>query len=319
MKPLALLPVASLCSALVVPGQDVLLDVFSKDPLAMEKAAYTRILSGANQVQTNKSPWTSLLPEQSDEPLIQSAIALGLGRLSPIFQIQDEDPFPDPTPGPGPTPIPTPGPSPGPSPPERPSPPGEPRLPLPPKNPHDGEPHRGHCPGDVLCPGSNSLWELISQGRRTARLAELMRDDDELIDLLNGTKNYTVFAPTNRALDHPIGQLELPSMSDILRYHVVPGRLSLEELRAYIHQTLPTIPNGTKKSFDAKKKKKGDEHKHKDKDKNKNKDLPLRLRVDALLNSILINGASVIVTGNIVRDSLPLQSPSNLSRWPKTA
>ena len=141
-----------------------------------------------------------------------------------------------------------------------------------------------------------------------------MRNDKELVELLNSTsENYTVFAPMNKGLDHPMGQLDLPSMGSILRYHIVPGRLSLEELRAYIHQTLPTILNGTgkEKSVDEekKKKKKGDKHKHKHKDKDGDKDedkeLPQRLRVDTLRDSITVNGASEIVAGNIVRDKPP--------------
>lgn len=294
MKPLAFLPVASLCSALVIPGQDVVLDVFSKDPFVKERASYAKILSSAKHFQPNKSPWCSLISSgQSDEPLIQSALSLGLNGLSSpsmqILQAEDSVPSPGPDPDPGyPDPIP----------------------PPPPGNPPDGEPPR-RCPIPDLCPGSSTIWELLSQSSRTSRLADLMRNDKELVELLNSTsENYTIFAPTNKGLDHQMGQLDLPSMGNILRYHIVPGRLSLEELRAYIHQTLPTILNGTRKGKGLdeekkKKKKKGDKHKHKHKDedgdKDWDKDLPQRLRIDALRDSITVNGASEIVTGDIVR------------------
>lgn len=118
--------------------------------------------------------------------------------------------------------------------------------------PHHGpgyRPHPIHGPGrrPGRCPGPQCLtdittWEAIQQIEQTAGLAELIAGDKDLIELLSGKENYTIFAPTNHALRH----LELvpkDAVPKVLRYHIVPGQVHLHELA--FHQTLPTELNET--------------------------------------------------------------------------
>ncbi|CAG8362202.1 unnamed protein product [Penicillium salamii] len=117
--------------------------------------------------------------------------------------------------------------------------------------PYFHHPHPHPYPGDRPCggkhriqdpcpgPGSpkdHTIWETIQQNEQTTRLAELISNDKELIELLSQKENHTIFAPTN----HALSQLDLPAnvLSNFLRYHIVPGRFHLHELA--LHQTLPT-------------------------------------------------------------------------------
>ncbi|CDM34769.1 FAS1 domain [Penicillium roqueforti FM164] len=115
----------------------------------------------------------------------------------------------------------------------------------------DGRPwdryrHRPHRPIDA-CPGpfchaDKTTWELIRESEHTSRLAELIADDKDLIDILNGTTaNHTFFALTNRALERLPRGRNGPSpklMSKLLRYHILPGQFSIEHIAG--HGTLPT-------------------------------------------------------------------------------
>ncbi|KAJ5096803.1 hypothetical protein N7456_007524 [Penicillium angulare] len=143
-------------------------------------------------------------------------------------------------------------------------------------------------------------------------------------------------------MDYLGASLELPSMESILSYHVVVGRHPFHKLRAVEHQTLATVLSesalGKRKSLSESKKKdkdKGkdgdkdkDKNKDKDKDKNKDKDkdkkkhteYPQRLRVDVVQQSVLLNGASLVVKENIIATNgiihyidLPLTPPPNTS------
>ncbi|CAG8190766.1 unnamed protein product [Penicillium nalgiovense] len=87
-----------------------------------------------------------------------------------------------------------------------------------------------------------TTWELIRGNEHTSRLAELIANDNDLIDILNSTTaNHTFFALTNQALEgRPRGR-NGPSpkfMSSLLRYHILPGRLSIQHIAG--HGTLPT-------------------------------------------------------------------------------
>ncbi|CAG8893593.1 unnamed protein product [Penicillium egyptiacum] len=97
------------------------------------------------------------------------------------------------------------------------------------------------CPGP-LCHADKTTWEVIKENGHTSRLAELIADDNDLIEILNSTTaNHTFFALTNNALEGlPRGQ-NGPShkfMSSLLRYHILPGRLSIQHIAG--HGTLPT-------------------------------------------------------------------------------
>ena len=69
------------------------------------------------------------------------------------------------------------------------------------KPPHKGKrphgPHHGHH-GDHPKPNM-TVYELISKSKYTTRLAKLINEYDDLVDILNGTTaNFTIFAPTGK-------------------------------------------------------------------------------------------------------------------------
>ncbi|KAJ5774783.1 hypothetical protein N7457_009679 [Penicillium paradoxum] len=113
----------------------------------------------------------------------------------------------------------------------------------------DKPPHRPHpihrpidaCPGP-LCRTDKTTWQLIRESAHTAQLAKLIADDSELVEILNSTEtNHTFFAPPNHALERLLRGREGPtrkSMSNLLRYHIVDGRLPIDQISGY--QTLPT-------------------------------------------------------------------------------
>lgn len=86
--------------------------------------------------------------------------------------------------------------------------------------PHHGRPH--HPPHDEK--PNRTIYELISESKYTTKLAKLINEYDDLVDLLNGTKaNYTVFAPTDRAFDKIPKHGKKPSkefIKKLLSYHV---------------------------------------------------------------------------------------------------
>lgn len=107
---------------------------------------------------------------------------------------------------------------------------------------HDHDRHRpiDACPGP-LCHADKTTWELIKTNEHTSRLADLLADDKDLIEILNSTAaNHTFFALTNRALEGlPRRNGPNPKfMSSLLRYHILPGRLSIDHIAG--HGTLPT-------------------------------------------------------------------------------
>jgi len=92
----------------------------------------------------------------------------------------------------------------------------------------------GHLPGKSLPPGDQSIAEIaIAAGFDSLVVALQYVDAEEgteLVDLfLNGTDQYTVFAPTNEAFYNLVkpGQIsDLPSdlVLNVLLYHVTEGR-----------------------------------------------------------------------------------------------
>ncbi|KAJ5613984.1 hypothetical protein N7528_007638 [Penicillium herquei] len=327
MRSIFLLSIAvSTCSALVIPDQEAVLDTFWKTSSDTEKSSYEKLLANEpdseNQVQLDtESLWGTFASQV--EPVRGSAIHPvsnplqydgGLSKSMKVFsneeKIKDEFTEHDEDSYPGPSSRPPPG-HPGHRPP----------------HPGPGYPHHGPCDNPALCPRNSTIWELISQSHRTARLAEMIRNDDELVKLLsNASASYTLFAPTNRALDRLMSQFDLPSISNILRYHVILGRASWEDLHAYRHQTLATtlsvstLGQGKGSSLDTQKKKKKKRKDDDDKEKEKYRDHLQRLRVDAIRHSVLLNGASEIIAGNIIASNgiihhidIPLTPPPNTS------
>ncbi|KAJ5753189.1 hypothetical protein N7520_010106, partial [Penicillium odoratum] len=149
------------------------------------------------------------------------------------------------------------------------------------------------------CPSNSTIWELISQSPEIRRLADVLGRASVLVNLLSSTKHkFTQFALTNRALDRLQDRHQLLSMDAMLHYHVVLGQYSLEDLKTFDHQTLPTALNISLPGNANDKKHK---NKHKDKDKDRDhKKIPQRLRVDTVRHSILLNGKTGIIESNIV-------------------
>lgn len=91
--------------------------------------------------------------------------------------------------------------------------------------PHHGPPHHGkpkHPPHDEK--PNRTVYELINESKYTTKLAELINEYDDLVEVLNGTKaNYTIFAPTDAAFEKIPHHGHKPSKEDIkkvLLYHV---------------------------------------------------------------------------------------------------
>ncbi|KAJ5291987.1 hypothetical protein N7478_001238 [Penicillium angulare] len=206
--------------------------------------------------------------------------------------------------------------------------PGDPREscdpPYPPGPPGHQDPPGGSPPGEPChppTPSNKTIWQMISQSPQTARLADLLRKHSDIVNLLSSTSaNYTIFAPTNHTLYSLGSSLELLSTENILSYHVVLGQHPFYKLRAVEHQTLATGLNesalGKRKSLNGYKKK----DKDKDKKKKKHTEYPQRVRVDAVRQSVLLNGASKVVKENIMAKNgiihyidLPLTPPPNTS------
>ncbi|KAK8166385.1 FAS1 domain-containing protein [Phyllosticta citrichinensis] len=110
------------------------------------------------------------------------------------------------------------------------------------KNEKKGGKHGGHKKPHE--PSNRTIYELIAESKYTTKLAKLINDEPDLVQLLNGTTaNFTVFAPTDKAFDK-IPKGHEPSkefIKKLLTYHVSgefypAGRV----LKTY---TIPTLYN----------------------------------------------------------------------------
>ncbi|KAF1851779.1 FAS1 domain-containing protein [Cucurbitaria berberidis CBS 394.84] len=110
--------------------------------------------------------------------------------------------------------------------------------------PHDGPPHHGkprHPPHEDK--PNRTVYELINESKYTTKLAKLINEYDDLVEILNGTKaNYTIFAPTDEAFAKIPNYGKKPSkevLKDILLYHIsgdfYPGP------RIFHSYTIPTL------------------------------------------------------------------------------
>ena len=91
----------------------------------------------------------------------------------------------------------------------------------------DGPPHHGpgrRRPRDPHVKSNKTVYQLVSESKYTTKLAKLINDNEDLVDLLNGTSaNFTIFAPTDRAFDKIPKHAPEPSPEQIkalLSYHV---------------------------------------------------------------------------------------------------
>lgn len=86
------------------------------------------------------------------------------------------------------------------------------------KKPHHGGKHGHHKKSN------KTVYELISESKYTTKLAGLINEFDDLVELLNGTAaNYTVFAPTDKAFAKIPEHAPKPSkelLKKVLTYHV---------------------------------------------------------------------------------------------------
>lgn len=150
------------------------------------------------------------------------------------------------------------------------------RRPPPPhhKRPHH-RPHHGHHKPNA------TLYELIAHSKYTTKLAKLINEYPDLVDLLNSTKgaNYTIFAPTDKAFAKIPDHAPKPSkeqLKKLLSYHIVPDFYPAG--RVLVTHTVPTLlPT----------------------DRLGDKPLPQRLRLHLGLNGLTVNFYSHIVAVNI--------------------
>jgi uncharacterized surface protein with fasciclin (FAS1) repeats len=106
-------------------------------------------------------------------------------------------------------------------------------------------PHRGHGGGRHGHHGHDksdlTIYQLISQSKYTTKLAALVDEHEDIVQLLNSTSaNYTLFAPIDSAFEH-IPKDKKPSkefVEAVLKYHVGLGLYPAR--RVCLTHTLPT-------------------------------------------------------------------------------
>ncbi|MBB5283909.1 putative surface protein with fasciclin (FAS1) repeats [Rhabdobacter roseus] len=90
--------------------------------------------------------------------------------------------------------------------------------------------------GAAMYPSKNIVENAVNSKDHTTLVAAVKAG--ELVETLSGAGPFTVFAPTNKAFDKlPAGTVETlvkpenkGTLQGILTYHVVPGRLSADDL-----------------------------------------------------------------------------------------
>lgn len=101
-------------------------------------------------------------------------------------------------------------------------------------------PHHGDDPHHEP---NMTVYQLIAGSKYTTKLAKLINEFDDLVEALNSTKgNFTVFAPTDKALDKIPEDAPKPSKEQLkkfLSYHVVPENYPAG--RVLFADTAPTL------------------------------------------------------------------------------
>ena len=94
--------------------------------------------------------------------------------------------------------------------------------------------------GKEMFPTKNIIENAVNSADHTTLVAAVKAAG--LVDTLQGTGPFTVFAPTNAAFGKlPAGTVDTllkpenkPALTKVLTYHVVPGRLSIADLKKQI-------------------------------------------------------------------------------------
>ncbi len=110
--------------------------------------------------------------------------------------------------------------------------------------------------GQEMFPNKNIIQNAVNSADHTTLVAAVKAAG--LVDTLQGPGPFTVFAPTNAAFEKlPAGTVESllrpenkAKLTNVLTYHVVPGRLSSMDLRKMVKSgkgmaTLKTASGGT--------------------------------------------------------------------------
>jgi len=110
--------------------------------------------------------------------------------------------------------------------------------------------------GAAMYPSKTIVENAVNSKDHTTLVAAVKAAG--LVDTLNGTGPFTVFAPTNAAFDRlPAGTVDMlvkpenkATLTKILTYHVVPGRVTSAQLAAKIRAghgkaMLTTVEGGT--------------------------------------------------------------------------
>ena len=101
------------------------------------------------------------------------------------------------------------------------------------KHPHHGHPHKPNM----------TVYQLITESKYTTKLAALINEYDDIVELLNGTTaNFTVFAPTDHAFEKIPEHAPKPSkeqLKKVLTYHV-SGEF-YPAGRVLVSHTIPTL------------------------------------------------------------------------------
>jgi uncharacterized surface protein with fasciclin (FAS1) repeats len=109
--------------------------------------------------------------------------------------------------------------------------------------------------GQEMVPSKNIIQNAVNSADHTTLVAAVKAAN--LVDTLQGPGPFTVFAPTNAAFAKlPAGTVEMllkpeskAMLTKVLTYHVVSGRLSVDELKKQIKKgggtaTLKTVSGG---------------------------------------------------------------------------
>ena len=113
---------------------------------------------------------------------------------------------------------------------------------------HDGRGRRGRHGrhgGSRKAPNM-TVYQLISESKYTTKLAGLINEYDDLVQLLNGTAaNYTIFAPIDKAFEKIPEGAPKPSkelLKKVLTYHVSSDFYPAG--RVLVSHTIPTLLSG---------------------------------------------------------------------------
>jgi uncharacterized surface protein with fasciclin (FAS1) repeats len=96
--------------------------------------------------------------------------------------------------------------------------------------------------GSPMYPSKNIIENAVNSKDHTTLVAAVKAAG--LVETLQGKGPYTVFAPTNAAFDKlPAGTIDVllkpenkAQLTSILTYHVVPGKLSSQELMQWVRK-----------------------------------------------------------------------------------